>query len=152
MIFSENRFPLFRIMLRCNKSSGGKNDRFRHQHNDFIAGRKPPERLRWRRYSALARTLGRRRIYSEALVKAVMAFASPYPPGRQHRAARGLRAFPGAGEPRPSVDSSTIAPHPQWCAPRHDFRRIFRERAYRRFAGLRETAAARGLASTGELD
>jgi L-rhamnose isomerase/sugar isomerase len=97
-------------------------------------------------YAALARALGRRRIDSEALVKAVMAFGVAIPTWGVGTGGTRFARFPGGGEPRHLFDklddcatiqqlvraTPTISPHFPWDATDD-------------YAALRETAAARGL-------
>jgi L-rhamnose isomerase/sugar isomerase len=114
---------------------------------DFIAAENAPRTAALEEdYAALARTLGRRRIDSEALVKAVMAFGVAVPTWGVGTGGTRFARFPGAGEPRHLFDklddcatihqlvraTPTISPHFPWDATGD-------------YAGLRETAAARGL-------
>jgi L-rhamnose isomerase/sugar isomerase len=98
-------------------------------------------------YAALARTLGRRGIDAEALVKKVMAFGVAIPTWGVGTGGTRFARFPGVGEPRHLFDklddcatiqqlvraTPTISPHFPWDATSD-------------YAALRETAAARGLA------
>jgi L-rhamnose isomerase / sugar isomerase len=98
-------------------------------------------------YAALARALGRRGIDSEALVTKVMTFGVAIPTWGVGTGGTRFARFPGAGEPRHLFDklddcatihqlvhaTPTISPHFPWDATSD-------------YAGLRETAAARGLA------
>ena len=92
------------------------------------------------------RTLGRRRIDSEALVKAVMAFGVAIPTWGVGTGGTRFARFSGAGEPRHLFDklddcatihrlvraTPTISPHFPWDATGD-------------YTALRETAAQRGL-------
>ncbi len=97
-------------------------------------------------YSALARSLGRRGIDSEALVKRIMAFGVAVPTWGVGTGGTRFARFPGPGEPRGLFDklddcatihqltraTPTISPHFPWDETSD-------------YAALRETAAAHGL-------
>jgi L-rhamnose isomerase/sugar isomerase len=98
-------------------------------------------------YSALARTLARRGVESEALVKKIMAFGVAIPTWGVGTGGTRFARFPGAGEPRHLFDklddcatiqqlvraTPTVSPHFPWDSTTD-------------YAALREAAAARGLA------
>jgi L-rhamnose isomerase / sugar isomerase len=97
-------------------------------------------------YAALARTLGRRGLDAETLVKKIMAFAVAIPTWGVGTGGTRFARFPGPGEPRHLFDklddcatihqlvraTPTVSPHFPWDATSD-------------YAALRETAAARGL-------
>ncbi len=98
-------------------------------------------------YAALARTLGRRGLDAETLVKKIMAFAIAIPTWGVGTGGTRFARFPGAGEPRHLFDklddcatiqqlvraTPTISPHFPWDSTSD-------------YAALREAAASRGLA------
>ena len=98
-------------------------------------------------YAALARTLGRRGVDSEALVGKIMAFGVAIPTWGVGAGGTRFARFPGAGEPRHLFDklddcatiqklvraTPTVSPHFPWDSTED-------------YAALREAAAGRGLA------